>query len=87
MQLDYLWYDKLTEEVELLKYNEDWNTTIVKVNRINVQEAWIKYWWSFLSTLGHALSHADMFNCKKIMDVFNNYVIDYIKEWLLVLDN
>lgn len=87
MQLDYLWYDKLTEEVELLKYDEDWNTTIVKINRIDIQEAWIKYWWSFLSTLGHALSHADMFNCKKIMDTFNNYIIDYIKEWLLVLDN
>ena len=87
MQLDYLWYDKLTEEVELLKYDKDWNTTIVKVNRINIQEAWIKYWWSFLVTLWYALSHADMDNCKKIMDTFNNYIISYIEEWILILDN
>lgn len=75
----YLSYSKLLEEACF--GNEEWEE--LRFNRYDIQDAWIKYWWSFLSALWNALAHADIINATKIMDTFNNYIIEYYHQWLL----
>lgn len=85
MNLAYWSYDKREDKVELIKYreNEEWWWTLVYVDRVDIQLAWIRYWGSFLSNLWYALSHADMNNAKKILDTRENYIIDYVNQGLL----
>ena len=82
MRIEYWSYNKLTEEVELIKYKEEWWDIII-VDRVDVQMTWMRWWGSFLRALWEALSHADTTNAKKIIDNFNNYIIDYINNDLL----
>ena len=49
----------------------------------DIHEAREKYWGSFLKTLSVLLACADSENEKKIMDTWNNYVIQFYQQWLL----
>lgn len=76
----YLSYSKLLEQACFLI---TWTGTELRFDRVDIQQARIKYWWSFLWSLWIALSHADMVNATKIIDTFYNYIIDYYVDWLL----
>lgn len=76
----YLSYSKLLEEA---CFSNVETKDEIRFDRIDIQEARIKYWGSFLSALWHALSHADMVNATKIIDTWNNYIIEYFHEGLL----
>lgn len=82
---DYISYNKMSEEVELVKYDWEYNT-IIKISRYDIQEKFMRYWGSFLANLWVALAHADMTNAKKIMDTRSNYIIDYVRDGLLTYE-
>ena len=69
-------YNVFTEEA--LFETEHWDMLVF--NRVDIQQAWIKYWGSFLSALWIALSHADMNNAHKLIDAWNNYIKDYFNQ-------
>lgn len=75
----YLSYSKFLEEACF--WNNKWEE--LRFNKYDIMAAWIKYWWSFVHLLWEALSHADAENTCKIMDTWNNYIIDYYYQWLL----
>lgn len=77
-QMKYLSYSKLLEEACFSVWSAE-----IRFSRYDIQDARIQYGWSFLSTLWHALSHADYENATKIIDTWNNYIIDFYKSWLL----
>ena len=75
----YLSYSKYLEEACFA--TEDWNE--IRFSRYDIQDAWIKYWGSFLQCLGHTLAHADPINSSRIIDEFQDYIIQFYIEWLL----
>lgn len=75
----YLSYSKFLEEACF--WNNKWEE--LRFNKYDIMAAWIKYWWSFVHSLWEALAHADVENTAKIMDTWNNYIIDYYYQWLL----
>lgn len=78
MQIKYLSYSNFLEEACFSVW-----LTEYRFSRYDIQNAWIKYGWSFLHNLWIALAHADFDNATKIIDTWNNYIIDYYKNWLL----
>lgn len=79
MKLEFFMYDWLHEKV----YFNTEHGNMLAFDRYDIQEAWIKYGGSFLSTLWEALAHADMVNAWKIITAFNNYIADYFNQDLL----
>lgn len=78
----YLSYSKYLEEA-CFGYEEDWESKELRFSRYDIQDARIKYWGSFLQCLGHALAHADPKNSSRIIDEFQDYIIQFYMEWLL----
>lgn len=75
----YLSYSKYLEEACFWDEKGD----ELRFSRYDIQEAWIKFWGSFLQCLGHALAHADPLNSSRIIDEFQDYIIEFYIEWLL----
>lgn len=48
-----------------------------------IHQAWETYGGSFLKHLSVLLACADSENEKKIMDTWNNYIIQFYQQWLL----
>lgn len=72
------------EEVSVDEYSNVAHTIEdLNFDRVDIQTAWIEHWWSFLSLLWHALSHADMDNAKLILENFGHYAYDYYMQWRL----
>ncbi len=79
MRLIYMHYNTFTEEA--LFETEHWDMLVF--TKYDIEEAWMKYWGSFLSSLWEALVHADMNNAHKLIDTWNNYIKDYFNQNLL----
>lgn len=75
----YAWFNSFTE-VAFFR-DEKWNELQFKLYEI--QEARNKYWGSFLKCLAELLTRADLENTQKLIDTWNNYIIQYYQQWLL----
>lgn len=78
----YLSYSKLLEDACFMDM-ESPDHKEIRINRVDIQDARIKYWGSFLQCLWHALAHADPINSTRIIDEFQDYIIQFYIEWLL----
>lgn len=55
--------------------------------KVEIAEAFIKYWWSFVHCLWEALIHADRYNSDLVLKTWSNYVEDYFNTFILKDDS
>lgn len=75
----YVWFDSFTK-VAFFR-DEKWEE--LQFFLWEIHKARETYGGSFVKTLSVLLANADIENEKKIMDTWNNYIIQYYQEWLL----
>lgn len=77
--LEY-WFIKVTY------FTEDWAIQMWVIERCQIADKWIAYWWSFINALGKAMHCADDNNCAKILIAFELEVRDYIWKFFTTKD-
>lgn len=75
----YVWYEPFSQ-VAFFR-DEKWEE--LQFFLWEIHQARERYGGSFLKTLSVLLACADSENEKKIMDTWNNYIIQYYQQWFL----
>ena len=77
------WVEHFTIDKFLLK--DKWNPELMKsvsFCRSDLCESFENYWWSFVQSLGACLRNADHINEKKLIETFQNYVVEYAFDFI-----
>lgn len=78
--------DNICEFIRISKYKkENGNLYLiddVSFYRSELADAFEKYGWSFVQSLGVALRKADHINAEKLINTFQEYVIQYAFEFI-----
>lgn len=77
------WVEYFTIDKFLLK--DKWNPELMKsvsFYRSDLCESFENYWWSFVKLLGACLRNADHINAKKLIETFQDYVVEYAFDFI-----
>jgi len=77
------WCEYFTIDKFLMKENKKPKLMkSVSFYRSELCESFENYWWSFVQSLGACLRNADHINAKKLIETFQDYVVEYAFDFI-----
>lgn len=69
------------------KFLDKWNWDFKLLNSVSfyrseLSEAFENFWWSFVQSLGVCLRNADHINAEKLINTFQDYVVEYAFQFI-----